>query len=240
LRIVIEIEQLAEWLWRLSTPVVACYAVRQADGFNLIDSGLAGGEDSVLECLARIADRQASPPLYEILLTHCHSDHIGAAAALRERTGARILGPVGDAAFIEGETRPPAPELADWEVPLFERVQRDLAGTPEAEPLVLDRHIAGGEILSWEEPATLIDAPGHTPGSIAVLFERARILVAGDAIASTQDGPILGVFNTDRTLAVDTFRRLSELDVDVACFGHGPPLVGEAGRRLAAKAADPL
>jgi glyoxylase-like metal-dependent hydrolase (beta-lactamase superfamily II) len=72
----------------------------------------------------------------------------------------------------------------------------------------------------------------HTPGSVAVLFEDAGVLVAGDAIASYEDAPMVGVFNADLTQAVATFRQLATLDIDIACFGHGAPLVGDAGARL--------
>lgn len=81
-------------------------------------------------------------------------------------------------------------------------------------------------------PGRIVAAPGHTPGSVAVLFEDAGVLVAGDAIASYEDTPMVGVFNADLPQAVATFRQLATLDVDMACFGHGAPLVDDAGGRL--------
>jgi glyoxylase-like metal-dependent hydrolase (beta-lactamase superfamily II) len=77
-----------------------------------------------------------------------------------------------------------------------------------------------------------VGAPGHTAGSVAVLFEDEGVLVAGDAIASFADAPMVGVFDVDRPRATETFRRLASLDVDIACFGHGAPLVGGAGAQL--------
>lgn len=43
---------------------------------------------------------------------------------------------------------------------------------------------------------------------------------------------ILGVFNLDRSEAAASFRRLAALDVDVACFGHGEPVLNDASTRL--------
>lgn len=40
-------------------------------------------------------------PLDAILLTHAHWDHTGAAAELRERTGAKVIASSGDAPDIE-------------------------------------------------------------------------------------------------------------------------------------------
>lgn len=38
---------------------------------------------------------------------------------------------------------------------------------------------------------------------------------------------MLGPFNVNREQAWDSLRRQAELDVDIACFGHGNPVVGE-------------
>jgi hypothetical protein len=52
-----DVEQLTEWLWCLRTPIVQAYAVRERDGFNLVDSLTAGEE---LAILSR-RDRPAAP-----------------------------------------------------------------------------------------------------------------------------------------------------------------------------------
>jgi len=142
----------------------------------------------------------------DVLLSHGHDDHTGSAAALAERSGARILGPTGDASVIEGDSAAPVPSLRDWEVPLYEQA---LQHVPPAPPVQIDVLVDDGAILDWEVPGRIVAAPGHTPGSVAVLFEDA-----------------------DLPQAVATFRQLATLDVDIACFGHGAPLVGDAGARL--------
>jgi len=48
---------------------------------------------------------------------------------------------------------------------------------------------------------------------------------------------MLGVFNSDPDQARQSFRALAELDIDVACFGHGEPLLDNARERLAGVAA---
>lgn len=35
----------------------------------------------------------------------------------------------------------------------------------------------------------------------------------------------MGVFNLDRTGTVESFRKPAALDADVACFGHGDPVI---------------
>jgi glyoxylase-like metal-dependent hydrolase (beta-lactamase superfamily II) len=213
---------LTSWLWRLSTPIVSLYAVRQGSAFNLIDTGTAGGERPILECLAAIDGTPAvDVHVEEILLTHGHDDHTGSAAALAALTGARVLAPAPDTAVIEGRQTQAPPELADWEVPLFEQVSPLV---PPAPPVQVDRRLEDGDVLDWERPATVVTAPGHTPGSVAVLFAAERTLVAGDTVASHEGRAMLGVFNSDPARARESLRRLAGLDVERACFGHGDPL----------------
>jgi hypothetical protein len=47
------------------------------------------------------------------------------------------------------------------------------------------------------------------------------------------DGSVMmGALNLDRARTLASFRRLAALDTDVACFGHGDPVVGGAGEAL--------
>jgi glyoxylase-like metal-dependent hydrolase (beta-lactamase superfamily II) len=122
------------------------------------------------------------------------------------------------------------PLLLDWEIPLFEAVTPNV---PPAAPVRPDQLVYFGDRLAWQRDATIIGTPGHTPGHISVLFERERVLVAGDALASHDGRPMVGVFNADPATATATAMKLATLDIDVACFGHGEPLRHDAATRLA-------
>lgn len=223
--------RITDWLWCLRTPLVQAYAIRHRDGFNLIDTGIADGEEAILRSLASIEQSALEDVrVYEILLTHGHDDHTGAAAALAKRTGARVLSSAVDAPVIEGEQPAAAPQLADWEMQLYEQIHPHV---PPAAPVPVDDRLADGAALDWIEPARVIAAPGHTPGSVAVLFARAKVVIAGDAIATREGEPMLGVFNSDPGQAVESFRNLAELDVDVVCVGHGDPILTSGHDRLA-------
>ena len=74
--------------------------------------------------------------------------------------------------------------------------------------------------------------PGHTPGSIAIYLPDERVLFTGDNVASLAGRPILGPFNVARQGAIESFRRLAQMDVEIACFGHGDPIVGDAHAAL--------
>ena len=90
----------------------------------------------------------------------------------------------------------------------------------------------GAQVLAHALDAPVLrgerSAPGHTRGSIAIYLPKRRLLFSGDAAVSAlglgpPSGPF-GLFNEDRTAARASFRRLAELEFDVACFGHGKPL----------------
>jgi glyoxylase-like metal-dependent hydrolase (beta-lactamase superfamily II) len=115
-------------------------------------------------------------------------------------------------------------------VPLFEQVT---PAVPPAPPVVPDRLVAPGDRLGWEHDGSIVAAPGHTPGQIAVWLEAERVLLAGDALASHEGRPMVGVFSSEPPVAAASARRLAALDVEIACFGHGAPLLDDAASRLA-------
>jgi glyoxylase-like metal-dependent hydrolase (beta-lactamase superfamily II) len=224
-----QLDRINDWLWCLRTRIVQAYAVRERDGFNLIDTSTAGEDGAILELLATIDARADAVRIHEIVLTHGHDDHTGSAAALVQRTGARVIAARDEAPTIRGDRPGAPPVLLDWERPLFDAVTPNV---PPAGPVRPDRLVGDGDRLGWEHDATIVATPGHTAGHISVLFEHDRLLVAGDALASHDGRPMVGVFNADPTAARATARRLATLDIDVACFGHGEPLRSDAAARL--------
>jgi glyoxylase-like metal-dependent hydrolase (beta-lactamase superfamily II) len=123
-----EVEQLTGWLWCLRTPVVQAYAVRERDGFNLVDASIAGEEEAILGALGSLVGGEAK--IADVLVTHGHDEHPGSAAAVAHRTGARVVGPAGDAPVIEGDRSAPPPNLADWEVELYEQARQRVPPAP--------------------------------------------------------------------------------------------------------------
>jgi glyoxylase-like metal-dependent hydrolase (beta-lactamase superfamily II) len=231
----VETEQLSEWLWCLRTPAVQAYAVREGDGFNLIDTLVAGQADAIVDALAAIDGCTSDEvKVYEIALTHGHDDHRGSAAALAERTGAAVVAADLEAPAIEGAEALPPPTLRDWEQPIWEMFG---GKTPAAPAVSVQRRVRPGERLAWERVPQVVGAPGHTPGSVAFWFEHDCVLVAGDAIAIVADRPVSGVFNVDPALADQTFAALADLAPEIACFGHGDPIRDAAGTKLRAAAA---
>jgi glyoxylase-like metal-dependent hydrolase (beta-lactamase superfamily II) len=129
---------------------------------------------------------------------------------------------------------PPAPDLADWERPLYEQVMSQFPAQQVTPPRI-DRELYDGDELGFGDGAAAIAVPGHTPGSVAVYLYRHGVLFVGDAAARRQDGTVTcGMFNVNRAQAARSLRRLAGLPITVACFGHGEPLTHDAAAELQA------
>lgn len=71
--------------------------------------------------------------------------------------------------------------------------------------------VKDGDVIDLgDRPLRIIDNPGHTPGSIAILDEKYRVLIAGDSV---QDGKIF-MFGKYRDIDtyIDSLKNLSKYD----------------------------
>jgi glyoxylase-like metal-dependent hydrolase (beta-lactamase superfamily II) len=213
------------------------YLYQEADRLTLIDTGLAGRAERIFAAIEAIGRRPED--LRQIVITHCHNDHIGSLAVVVERTNAQVLVHALDAPVVRGD-QPPAganPRGA-WRIvtPLLSLFPQRIATTR------VDRELRDGDEIDLDGGARVVHTPGHTPGSVALYLPSKRLLFTGDAAANAfglgpPSGPF-GLFNDDHAQARESFRKLAQLDFDVACFGHGKPLDKDASlafRRAAEK-----
>jgi glyoxylase-like metal-dependent hydrolase (beta-lactamase superfamily II) len=228
--VVLDVVAITPTISMLRFEVVNSYAVRFDAGFAVIDTGPLGSEGPILAALAQLDD---SASLRQIVLTHSHKDHAGSARALAEETGATLLAGARDAPVIAGAREEPAPVITTEERPFYDRIAPLIPPSP---PVHVDRVLREGDDLGWDRPTEVIEVPGHTAGSIAIHLPDERVLLTGDNVASLGGRAILGPFNVVRQEAIASFRRLAEMDVDIACFGHGDPIVGDARGALLAGA----
>jgi glyoxylase-like metal-dependent hydrolase (beta-lactamase superfamily II) len=221
-------KQVVPGLWAVKIRFVNAYLLDTDDGLALIDTGIPGSAPTIQEALRSIG--RNSDDIRHIFVTHCHSDHSGSLAEMKRLTGApAVMHPVDAAMVREGRTmRPlkPAPGLLNALIYRFM-----VAGVPtEIERAEIEREAQDGETVPGGLRA--IHVPGHCAGQLAFLWpEHGGVLIAADTAAN-----VLGLSLSPAYEDLDEGRRslskLTGLEFEVACFGHGKPIPSGASRRF--------
>lgn len=105
--------------------------------------------------------------IVKIWLTHGHLDHAGAAAEIRERTGAPIEGPHEDDQWL----------LDDIEA------QGAKYGISDGRNVTPDRYLKEGDSLTLGDMEFgVTHCPGHTPGHVVIYQREGRLAFVGDVL----------------------------------------------------------
>lgn len=137
-------------------------------------------------------------PIKYAVLTHNHADHSGGAAKLQAE-GTTIVASVGTRENMVRGNQPGVPPVAYTGSSLI---------------------VLGGKEVQLRE------FRGHTRGDTVVLIPSARVVVAGDLVATPDTIPPIVNYGdggswTDLGRALD---EVAKLDFDTLIGGHGPPL----------------
>ncbi len=235
-------EEIVSGVYGIRMTYVNAFLVLGEDGLALVDSGLAGRVDTILGAVAGTGRQPAD--LKHILITHHHVDHIGSLADLKEATGAKCYVHPADSPIVRGEEPQPGPNPDSLLGKLVGPILSRMSSTPPT--TAVDVEVADGEELPLAGGIKAVHTPGHTRGHLSFLLGSKKVLFVGDAAGNLLGrlgppfGLLLGTHTEDVAQAKESIRKLAALEFDVACFGHGRVLKGEANlrfRRLAEKLA---
>ncbi|GGK34543.1 MBL fold metallo-hydrolase [Deinococcus malanensis] len=210
--------RLVPGLHQLSLGIVNVFLLEHDSSLVLIDTGVAGSEDVILNAVRTLGHTPTD--VHHIIVTHFHPDHSGSLAALKVVTGARVYMHPLDAVLVqEGRWRERPMTAAPGLEAIFERV----VAAPQSFPHTaqVDEHLTPGETLPFAGGLTVVAAPGHSAGQVALWWPKhGGVLFAADAMGNTQGlhDPILF---EDLELGRATQRALAALEFEVATFGHG-------------------
>ena len=180
----------------------AVYLIRNGELGTLVDAGCGDHTDILLE---NIKARGLRPENIQfLLLTHCHYDHTGGAARIRESTGCRIIAHEKDAVFIEaGDSGVTA---ARWYGRAMIPFAVDQKLTRETETL----HLGDCTIQA-------IHIPGHSPGSVAyTTWSDGRKVLFGQDVHGPLDPELL----SNRSDYTASLEKLLREEADILCEGH--------------------
>lgn len=193
---------------------VNCYIIEEEDSLTLVDAALPYSAKAILQLMQRTGKTIA-----RIVLTHPHSDHVGALDAIKAALpDAPVYISRRDARLLDGDFTLDKEEL---HTPIR-------GGFPKAIKTRADILVQEGERIG---SLLALAAPGHTPGSMAFLDTRNGALIAGDAF-QTRGGiavsgqlrpgfpfPAMATWNKER--ALESARHLLSYQPTLLAVGHG-------------------
>ncbi|MGG1659325.1 MBL fold metallo-hydrolase [Brevibacillus sp. NRS-1366] len=163
-----KVEQVSEHIWCIRSWLlipVRVWVVIEQDGVTLVDAGMPFMAIGILKAI----DGLGAGPLKQILLTHGHSDHVGAVQKIMERKSTPLYAHRIEIPYMEGEQLYPGRKKRERNVqpglakPLPETEDKELASIAGLRPYL---------------------TPGHSPGHVVYYHEKDRVLLAGDLFTS--------------------------------------------------------
>jgi len=194
------------------------------DELTLVDTGFRGSSPRIISFIQSLG--RSVKDISLIIITHNHLDHVGGLPELKKFTKAKVA--VHKADLSDSEDGLPYPKIARklLHIPPFSILRPLLY----AKPSDVDIQLEGGEVFSPLGGLQVIHTPGHTPGSISLFSPQKKLLIVGDALNNRRQNlrfPPKFV-SADLTQAIESVKRIAQLDFDILCFGHGKPLTKDA------------
>jgi hydroxyacylglutathione hydrolase len=196
---------------------VNCYLIKTHDDYILIDTG---GSNKRADLEKELISAGCQPGhLTLIVITHGDFDHIGNAAYLRQKFGAKIAMHVDDVGMAErGDMF--------WNRKKGNRLVRSLAPSlfrfGAADRFQPDAVVAdGADLNEYGFDAKVLSIPGHSKGSISILTS-AGDLFCGDLLENTKQ-PAISTIMDDMPTAQVSIEKLESNNVKTVYPGHGKP-----------------
>lgn len=175
-----------------------------------------------------------------LFLTHVHFDHCGSAAFLKKhfpemkiagsKRAAEILFRPGAIKLISVLNQAGKESMEKW--------FPDLSSKEVFQPFVIDQVLSDGDRIDLGEDlhVEVLATPGHTWDSLSYYVPEKKILIASES-AGCQDhtGYMFTEFLVDFQAYLESIVRLSRLDVEIFCQGHGSVFIGKEAKAFFAR-----
>ncbi|MBN1696584.1 MAG: MBL fold metallo-hydrolase [Spirochaetales bacterium] len=191
----------------------------------LIDSGFIGDMAVIERQLDEMNIKMKR--ISTIILTHCHIDHTANLNAIKRASNARIIAHKDERQYLENKKKME-----------YSRLYKKLLWSflhllMKTETIVIDREVAGGDIIDVYGGLEVIHTPGHTPGSIALYQKKEKILFSGDCLLNEKGLRIArGIYNQDDHELYESVKKLKAFDIQIICPGHGKAITEDGNQRI--------
>lgn len=197
------------------------------DNCVLVDCGYVGSLSKIEEELQR--NGILPEAITHIVLTHQDHDHVGAAAAFKEKyTSVNILASAEETPYISGMKKSLRLEQA-------EQLQKNLPADMQefgrafcrllqsVEPIQINQLLSEDEVLPFCGGCQVLSTPGHTPGHISLYLPEFCTIISGDAMALEDGKPVLAnpQFTLDSEKANASMQRLLVYPAQKIICYHG-------------------
>ncbi len=225
-------QRITNSIYQIGLGAVNAFVVED-DGLTLIDTGYKGSTDKIFSALKKNGKRPDR--IKQVILTHCHPDHAGSAADIKNKLGIPLFAHNMDARLVEqgiGGRAPMhlSPGIINWLVfNIF--IKPNGSAIESAE---VDEDLKENDVIPVAGGIQVIHTPGHSAGHMSLLVKNEGVLIAGDICANIA-GLGLSTVYEDRELGVASIRKAAALDFEKAVFGHGRSLIKDANKKLREK-----
>lgn len=219
--------QITPRLFQLSLGPVNAFLIDDK-GLTLIDTGY---KNSIRKIFRAVSKANLDPfQIKQIILTHCHPDHAGSAAAIKRKLNIPVFAHSADAPLIRTgiSGRFPyerTPGAFNWMV--YNLYIRRAGKTNE--PVEIEEELTDNDVLPIGGGLQVIHTPGHSAGHIALLLKEEGVCITGDLCANN-NGISLSTVYECTPLGIKSILKASALSFDRAVFGHGKPLFQDADK----------
>ncbi|MHA1973307.1 MAG: MBL fold metallo-hydrolase [Candidatus Hodarchaeales archaeon] len=215
--------------WYIRHPILAhTFFWENSDGtVTIFDSGTSK-KDAQWTINSIMGLGYTQRQIKEIIVSHCHPDHIGGIHYLQRYFHAKIISHRVEKRYLE---RPHSLDnrslkgLARWAfLPLFYFY--------DSRPVFVQKEVTTSTKNRFLE---FIHMPGHTLGSLAVLIKSSGLILTGDALYTGRNGHISyspPVFSIDPVMEKKSVEKLfTDYEFDYMASSHGFP-IDKAKKRL--------
>lgn len=193
---------------------INCYLYEEQHECTLIDTGIPASFKGIVDLV-----RKLDKPLTNIILTHPHGDHVGSLDLLKEHfPKATVSISERDNRLLQGDM---SLDKNEPQTPIKGGFNKKLKTT--ADQLLKE----GDQIGSL----TVIETPGHTPGSISLWDSKKLTIIVGDAMQTKGkiaiSGQLVPLFpfpalaTWNKEISLESVKKIYELKPTLLAVGHG-------------------